>query len=213
MVAPAAAVAAAGWTIEEIGAGVAIAGSVGGGVKEASASGDSGWNFDGPNGNVRYPAEHPDDLWIGTPNQSGGTFIRFFADGYIWNNECFVYFDGIFSNASDELLCLAESEHPQTPANRWLEVGFSKGGEELGSGLLRCALSTYSSGHGGTAEYPSVIIQVNGRFDPVGTGGEHDFGFTAEIDTFGQVTLGHISRQGGLSIEQSGNQIDVKLDQ
>lgn len=212
MVAPAAA-AAAGWTIEEIAAGAAIAGTVGGGVKEASAAGGSGWNFDGPDGNVHYPREIGPQLFLGNAHQKGGTLIRFFADGYIWNNECYVYYDGIFSNSDDPLLCLANGDNPHVPANRWLEVGFTKGGEELSSGLLRCEISTYQTGVAGTPEYPAILLHVGGQFDPVGTGGANDFGFNVTIDTWGQVQLASISRQANLVIEQAGDHIDVKLDQ
>jgi hypothetical protein len=212
MVAPAA-VAAAGWTVEELAAATAIMGTVGGGVKEASAAGGTGWNFDGPEENIHYPLEVGPQLFLGDEHQDSGTLVRFFADGYIWNNECFVYFDGIFSNAQDELLCLANSNHPTVPANRFLEVNFTKGGEELSSGLLRCEVSTYTTGVAGTAEYPAILLQVTGQFDPVGTGGENDFSFTATLDTFAQVTLSKVGRQGNCTIEQAGNQIDVKLDQ
>src|SRR5215468_952614 len=100
MVAPAA-VAAAGWTIGEIASGVGIVGSVGGAVGQAAASGTSGWNFAGPNGNVHYPSEVGPQLCLGEEKEKGDTLIRFFAHGYVWNNECFVRYHGLFSDSNE----------------------------------------------------------------------------------------------------------------
>ena len=211
MVAPAAA-AAAGWTIGEIASAVGIAGTVGGAVGQAAASGTSGWNYVGPAGNLLYPKEIGAELFLGDGNNASGTLIRFFADGYIWNNECLVRFNGLFSNASDPPQCYTNGHYPTTPANRFIEVGFTKGGEELGSGLLSCGLSSFAHVHGTAAE-PYMILHAAGHFDPVGSG-DAEFGFTIYLSTFGTVHLGPIDVQtGGLSITQAGNQIDVKLDQ
>jgi hypothetical protein len=211
MVAPAAA-AAAGWTIGEIASAVGIAGTVGGAVGQAAATGTSGWNYNGPAGNLLYPKEIGAELFLGDGNQAAGTLIRFFADGYLWNNECFVRFHGLFSNASDPPQCYMNHEHPTIPANRFIEVGFTKGGEELSSGLLSCGLSSYEHVHGTAAE-PYVILHAAGRFDPVGSG-DAEYGFTMYLSTFGTVHLGPVDVQsGGISISEGSQGIDVKLDQ
>lgn len=211
MVAPAAAIAA-GWTIEQVAAGVGIAGTVGGAVKEAAASGTSGWIFDGPDSHVHYPAEIGPALFLGDGHEAGGTLIRFFADGYVWNSECFVRFHGIFSRTDEPLMCYSNGDYPQTPANRFMEVGFTKGGEELSSGLLTCGLSVYRHVYG-TAEEPYLWMHAAGHFDPVGLG-DCEYGFTLYLSTFGTVHLGSVdTHTGGVSISESGNQVDVTIDQ
>jgi hypothetical protein len=208
----AAAAAAAGWTIEEIAAGVGIVGTVGGGVGQAAASGSSGWNYSGPSSNLLYPTEIGAELFLGDGNNAGGTLIRFFADGYIWNNECFVRFNGLFSNANDTPMCYTNGNHPTVPANRFIEVGFTKGGEELGSGLLTCGLSSFAHVHG-SAEDPYMILHAAGHFDPVGSG-DCEYGFTIYLSTFGTVHLGPIDVQtGNLQIYQDGDHISVYLNQ
>jgi hypothetical protein len=190
MVAPAAA-AAAGWTIEQIAAGVGIAGTVGGGVGSAAASGGSGWNYDGPNANLLYPSEIGADLW---------------------NNECFVRFHGLFSHSSEPPQCYSNHDHPQVPVNRFIEVGFTKGGEDLSSGLLSCSLSSFAHVHG-SPEDPYLILYAAGHFDPVGSG-DAEYGFWIYLSTFGTVHLGPIEVQtGGISISQNGDEICVKLNQ
>jgi hypothetical protein len=211
MVAPAA-VIAAGWTIEEIAAGVGILGTAGGAVGSASAQGGTGWNFDGPDGSVHYPKEIGTELFLGDGHETGGVLIRFFADGYLWNNECFVRFHGLFSHTNEPPMCYANGNDPLVPANRFMEVGFTKGGEELSSGLLSCGLSVYERMHG-TADEPYLWLHAAGHFDPVGTG-DAEYGFTLYLSTYGTVHLGNIDTQtGGISITESGDQIDVKLDQ
>ena len=211
MVAPAA-VVAAGWTLEEIGTAVGIAGTVGGGVKDAAASGSSGWNFDGPDEQVHYPAEIGPDLFLGDGYEAGGILIRFFADGYLWNNECLVRYHGLFSHTNEPLVCYSNSDYPHTPANRFMEVGFSKGGEELSNGLLTCGLSVYRHIHG-TADEPYIWMHAAGHFDPVGNG-DAEYGFTLYLSSYGTVHLGHIDTQtDDIEITESGNQIEVKIDQ
>lgn len=211
MVAPAAA-AAAGWTVEEIGAAVGIVGTVGGGVGQFAGSGGTGWNFSGPSGNVHYPKEVGPDRFYGELNQRGGTLVRFFADGGIWNNECLVYFHGIFSMSSDPLV--AYHEHAQNhPANRYLEVGFSKGGEELTSGLLSCGLSVYETGVEGPVDDPKLIVHLGGKFDPLGPG-DADYGFNVYIDTFGRVSLGQVEiNPQNLRITMEGDHVEVYMFQ
>jgi hypothetical protein len=144
--------------------------------------------------------------------QKGGTLIRFFADGYIWNNECFVRFHGLFSNANDPPQCYANGNNPHVPANRFIEVGFTKGGEELSSGLLSCGLSAYAHMHG-SAEDPYLILYAAGHFDPVGSG-DAEYGFTIYLSTFGTVHLGGVDvSTGGLQVSQAGDHIDVYLNQ
>ena len=211
MVAPAAA-AAAGWTIGEIANAVGIAGTVGGAVGSAAASGTSGWNYSGPNGNLLYPKEIGPDLFLGDGNNAGGTLIRFFADGYIWNNECLVRFNGLFSNASDPPQCYLNGPNPDIPANRFIEVGFTKGGEELGSGLLTCGLSSFAHVEGSAAE-PYMILHAAGHFDPVGAG-DAEYGFTIYLSTFGTVHLGPIDVQtGSIQIYEDNGHIAVYLNQ
>ena len=211
MVAPAALIAA-GWTIEEVEAAVGIAGTVAGAGEQAAASGGTGWSFNGPEGHVLYPREIGSDLFIGDGHESGGVLIRFFADGYLWNNECFVRFHGLFSHTNEPLMCYSNGDHPQIPGNRFMEVGFTKGGEELSSGLLSCGLTVYEHVHG-SAEEPYLMMHAAGHFDPVGTG-DAEYGFNLYLSTYGTVHLGHVDTQtGGISIQESGNQIDVKLDQ
>jgi len=212
MVAPAAALAA-GWTIEQVAAGVGIAGTVGGAVGQASASGTSGWNFAGPEGNVHYPAEIGPQMFLGDGNERGGTLIRFFADGYLWNNECVVRFHGLFSDSAEAPMSYANGEYPNTPANRFLEVGFAKGGEELDSGLLTCALSTYQTGVHGNYDNPFVMVHAAGHFDPVSSG-DAEYGFNIYISTFGTVHLGNVDVQtGGIQIREANDHIEVFLDQ
>lgn len=211
MVAPAAAVAA-GWTISEIAAGIGIVGTVGGGIGSAAASGTSGWNYQGPTSNLLYPKEIGTELFLGDGDNAAGTLIRFFADGYIWNNECFVRFNGLFSNASDPAQCYANGNYPTIPANRFIEVGFTKGGEELGSGLLTCGLSSFAHVEG-SAEDPYMILHAAGHFDPVGAG-DAEYGFTIYLSTFGTVSLGPIDVQtGGVKITEDSGHVSVYLDQ
>jgi hypothetical protein len=207
-----AAAAAAGWTIEEVAAGVGILGTAGGAVGTAAASGTTGWNFDGPDGNLLYPSEIGADMFLGEGAHLGGTLIRFFADGYIWNNECFVRYHGLFSNANDTPMCYTNHDHPNIVANRFIEVGFNKGGEELSSGLLTCGLSSYAH-VAGSPEDPYVILYAAGHFDPVGSG-DAEYGFTLYVSTFGTVHLSSVEVQtGGITVTQEGDQIDVKLNQ
>lgn len=211
MVAPAALIAA-GWSIEQVAAGVGIAGTVGGGVGQLSAQGGTGWNFTGPDSHVLYPKELGSELFLGDGHEAGGILIRFFADGYVWNNECLVRFHGLFSHSDEPLMCYANGDYPQVPANRFMEVGFTKGGEELSSGLLSCALSVYEHVHG-SPEEPYLMMHAAGHFDPVGTG-DAEYGFTLYLSTHGTVHLGNIDTQtGGISIQEAGDQIEVKLDQ
>lgn len=212
MVAPAAA-AAVGWTIEEVAAGVGILGTVGGGVGQMTASGTSGWNFAAPNENVHYPAEVGPQLFLGDGHQKGGTLIRFFADGYAWNNECFVRFHGLFSDSQEAPMSYSNGDHPHVPANRFMEIGFTKGGEELGSGLLTCALSTYRGGVYGDVDNPFVIVHAAGHFDPLGFG-DAEYGFNVYISTFGTVHLGPVDTQtGGIQIREEGGHVEVFLSQ
>lgn len=212
MVAQAAAVAA-GWTVEEIAAGVGILGTVGGAVGEASASGTSGWNYDGPDGNVHYPAEVGPQLFLGDGHEKGGTLIRFFADGYLWNNECFVRYHGVFSHSNEPPMSYANGHNPHVPANRFMEIGFTKGGEELTSGLLTCGISTYTSGVHGDIDNPYVMVHAAGHFDPVGSG-DAEYGFNVYISTFGTVHLGNVDTQtGSIQIRESGDHIEVFLSQ
>ena len=212
MVAPAAA-AAAGWTIGEVASAVGIAGTVGGGVGQMAASGTSGWNFAGPSQNVHYPAEVGPQLFLGDGQERGGTLIRFFADGYVWNNECLVRFHGLFSDSHEAPMSYQNGHYPGVPANRFMEIGFNKGGEELGSGLLNCGISTYTAGVHGNYDNPYLIVHAAGHFDPVGSG-DTEFGFNMYMSTFGTVHLGHIDTQtGGIHIRESAGHIEVFLDQ
>jgi hypothetical protein len=212
MVAAAAAVAA-GWTIEQVAAGVGIAGTVGGAVGQAAASGTSGWNFAGPAGNVHYPAEVGPQLFLGDGHERGGTLISFVADGYVWDNECCVRYHGLFSDSSETPMSYTNGGYPGVPANRFLEVGFTKGGEELGSGLLTCGLSTYAAGVHGDYDNPFVIVHAAGHFDPVGSG-DAEYGFNLYISTFGTVHLGNIDAQtGGIEITEVDDHVRVRLAQ
>jgi hypothetical protein len=94
-----------------------------------------------------------------------------------------------------------------------MEIGFTKGGEELGSGLLTCALSTYTSGVHGNYDNPFVIVHAAGHFDPVGSG-DAEYAFNVYISTFGTVHLGEIETQtSNLQITEEGDHIKVYLNQ
>ena len=65
----------------------------------------------------------------------------------------------------------------------------------------------------GTAEEPYLWLHAAGHFDPVGFG-DAEYGFTLYLSTHGTVHLGNIDTQtDGISIYESGNQIEVRLDQ
>jgi hypothetical protein len=211
MVAPAAA-AAAGWTVQEIGAAVGIAATAGGAVGNASASGGTGWNFAGPSGNVHFPRETGPDRFYGDLNEKGGVLVKFVADGGLWDNDCLVNYHGIFSMTDDAPV--AWTDHaPNVPANRFLEVGFSKGGENLTAGLLNCGLSVMETGVHGTNGNPSLVINLAGKFDPVGPG-DADFDFFVHLDTHGRVELGTINSAGEhLHITQEGDYVKALLFQ
>jgi len=162
---------------------------------------------------ANYPSEIHDDQLVGERTHLPvRDVIKFEAYGWLYTDDLAVSMGGFASSTNDPVVGYPDSQHPNIPANRYLNVHFSPSGnsETLSIGHLDVNISPYERVMG-PADNPTVVFSVHGRWDPAGPG-DTNYNFEMMIDTFGNVSLGSASSsQAQIALE--GNHIKLLMEQ
>jgi len=183
-----------------------------------SASGDTGFNVGACN--VHYPKEFPPSQFAHAGQAVSWDVIKFHAHGGFWDNDLTISASGWLSQDDGPLLVHPVSANPRVPVNRFLLLNLDKSGtsENMSRGLLNVAIAPWGGAGDiaeGTPEDPWVMLRVTGRFDPFGPG-DMQYSFQLGINSFGRLSLGHVSYNGDVwddfSITHQGDHILVYLN-
>jgi hypothetical protein len=191
-------------TTDAIEAGAAVVGTLQGGAS-ALATASAGFVVEDGSG-LHYPSELREELFVGSQQRIWKNVISFESD--LWwgdNLSCQVQMAGYASGVTGDLVCYPDSSAPNVPANRFIRVNFSAGGDALDHSLLTCTIEAL--GVEGSAEFPYLSLQVSGRFDPYGSG-DTNYSFQMYVDMYGEVSLG-ATNPGETNISLEGDYIRV----